>query len=130
VLSSAIPFSPNFFVTDCVGTVTSVSQLLSAAVRRATVSAASSRADPALARADPPDVNRLLAPTGPTRHTRGMGQEHDDYADHDVPNKDRVSWLWRTAAVVGVLLLFLFVLGATAVFFISLFGFRGMGMIG
>jgi hypothetical protein len=26
-----------------------------------------------------------LASAGPPRHTRGMSQEHDDYADRDVP---------------------------------------------
>jgi hypothetical protein len=53
---------------------------------------------------------RPLAPAGPPRDTRGMGQEHDDYADRDLPPPRRLSW-----DLISVLLgigLFLFIIVA------------------
>ena len=38
--------------------------------------------------------SRPLAPAGPLRHTRGMGQEHDDYAEPGSgPSRPWPRWL-------------------------------------
>jgi len=59
-----------------------------------------------------------------------MDQEREDYAEPEVLREPKVPQSWRIAAVVGVLLLLLFIAAVTAVFFLALFGFRGGAMIG
>jgi hypothetical protein len=40
-----------------------------------------------------------LAPAGPPRHTRGMGQEHDDYADPPISRRHR-RLFWATILLI------------------------------
>jgi len=46
-----------------------------------------------------------LAPAGPPRHTRGMGQERADYEDRDVPVpavESPAALLWLFIKTVGI----------------------------